>query len=876
MGGEQESEPAVGEAPQEAEQERQAQQKELEGVIGERDILGAQLIRRNEELALLYEKIKIQQSTLQKGEIQYNDRLREVERLRGEIRKTKADVALARTQVTNVDGLKREVHHLSKTLLREEAKLKALQEEMANPMNVHRWRELEGSDPQTYEMIQKVKSLQKLLISKTEEVVEKDSLIQEKEKLYVQLKSIIARQPGPEVAEQLAWYSQNLKDKTRHMKQMAEELESYHMRVGVLKDEIDRHNKDLSSIKQAYFQRQTSAEVGPAAAAVPAGSMREVKKVALEVFGEEGQEVLDSYTRRIEEVRSKQFRLQLGVSVGALDVTLSDSIVPVMRLRVQMLPPGPDKPALTMEKLKSPYLLTVAVPVGTLEMDIRWAWLTIERTVKADDETATRVSVVGHEPVLLNFTPTAVRPRRTAGWILPLFVDSLSGPEEDPPQEAAPARPMVPTKSVDSLAASVRTAQSRADLSGGAADAVKYRVVNLCQQTLAPSRGDKQQVASRNIELEADIASFAKDLFGSAVGNHGRLPGLTWKLALAPDMRRGARPASRSALLYHGGAQLELSARNAWVDAAGASRRLGGDAGTMAMAAWNAARPVLASAPSQREWICSESYWRCSACLRINFQRRFRAHVTRIAKKLVTSVFRGGGLRAVMWNAEERMRTRCPQVPPTGAGWQSLDALVLPSFATALAARTLGWGSDDAGRPLGFSEPLSLERANAVTIPGSGLVAELLTPSPSHRLLLLATPLRVHNQTDLALHLRFHAEGGDGLPLQLDGLAQAPACNATFLGHPLPAYDVASQHSDAPAPAPRDDEHALVLQPHAVACVPPGALMRRHQAAPWSGHRSDHLGGASWGARRPKGPPPPSPPPLPPPPLPLPPPPPPP
>merc|ERR1711920_691682 len=131
------------------------------------------------------------------------------------------------------------------TLLREETKAKALQEELENPMNVHRWRELEGSDPATYEMIQKVKSLQKLLIAKTEEVVDKDAQIQEKEKLYVQLKSIIARQPGPEVAEHLAWYSQNLKDKSRHMRQMAEELESYHMRVGVLKDEIDRHNKDL-------------------------------------------------------------------------------------------------------------------------------------------------------------------------------------------------------------------------------------------------------------------------------------------------------------------------------------------------------------------------------------------------------------------------------------------------------------------------------------------------------------------------------------------------------------------------------------------------------------------------------------------------------
>ena len=38
-------------------------------MISERDILGTQLVRRNDELALLYEKIKIQQSTLNKGKI---------------------------------------------------------------------------------------------------------------------------------------------------------------------------------------------------------------------------------------------------------------------------------------------------------------------------------------------------------------------------------------------------------------------------------------------------------------------------------------------------------------------------------------------------------------------------------------------------------------------------------------------------------------------------------------------------------------------------------------------------------------------------------------------------------------------------------------
>ena len=189
----------LGSTIQEAEQERHAQQKELEGVISERDILGAQLIRRNAELALLYEKIKIQQSTLQKGELQYKERVVEVNTIRQKIRNISNEVALAKNQVASVESLKGQIHHLHKTLLREETKAKALEQELENPMNVHRWRELEGSDPAMYDMIMKVKSLQKRLISKSQEVREQDLVIQERERLYVQLKNIIARQPGPEV-----------------------------------------------------------------------------------------------------------------------------------------------------------------------------------------------------------------------------------------------------------------------------------------------------------------------------------------------------------------------------------------------------------------------------------------------------------------------------------------------------------------------------------------------------------------------------------------------------------------------------------------------------------------------------------------------------
>lgn len=41
---------------------------------------------------------------------------------------------------------------------------------------------------------------------------------QEKEKLYVELKHILARQPGPEAAEQLQIYRYTLQEKTKQLK----------------------------------------------------------------------------------------------------------------------------------------------------------------------------------------------------------------------------------------------------------------------------------------------------------------------------------------------------------------------------------------------------------------------------------------------------------------------------------------------------------------------------------------------------------------------------------------------------------------------------------------------------------------------------------
>ncbi|KAA0722749.1 Cilia- and flagella-associated protein 58 [Triplophysa tibetana] len=89
-----------------ADTERLRQKKELDQVISERDLLGTQLVRRNEALALLYEKIKIQESIMSKGEMQYSDRLEDIRLLKLEVKRQKREQNILTRTVSKVEDLR--------------------------------------------------------------------------------------------------------------------------------------------------------------------------------------------------------------------------------------------------------------------------------------------------------------------------------------------------------------------------------------------------------------------------------------------------------------------------------------------------------------------------------------------------------------------------------------------------------------------------------------------------------------------------------------------------------------------------------------------------------------------------------------------------
>jgi predicted nucleic acid-binding Zn-ribbon protein len=162
-----------------------------------------------------------------------------------------------------IHDLKREVFLLEKEILEYQQKGKFLQDELEKPLNVHRWRKLESTDIDTYELIQKIQSLQKRLIAKTEEVNEKDVMIQEKEKLYIELKNILAKQCGPEVTEKLVLYQQSLKERSKQLKEMVAEIKHFQSQAQEYKFEIERIDGQISQCKDHYFNiRRQQAQMG--------------------------------------------------------------------------------------------------------------------------------------------------------------------------------------------------------------------------------------------------------------------------------------------------------------------------------------------------------------------------------------------------------------------------------------------------------------------------------------------------------------------------------------------------------------------------------------------------------------------------------------
>ncbi|XP_061580559.1 cilia- and flagella-associated protein 58-like [Cololabis saira] len=230
------------------EAEQDQHKKQLEQVMRERNNLSRQLLHCNDERALLYEKIRIHQSILNKGDFHYKQKLEDIHLLKLEVKRLQCKKKTLDKSLPNIEELRQELFQLEKELLRERSRNSVPEE-----TNIHRWRQLEDIDPSKYDLIQKIQVLQRRLISKTKELEKQELSLQEEEKLYMELKQILARRPGPEAAEQLQQCRWTLRDRSKKLKALTAEVRMLESQMDQYKSENGRLDNDLADIKKKYL-----------------------------------------------------------------------------------------------------------------------------------------------------------------------------------------------------------------------------------------------------------------------------------------------------------------------------------------------------------------------------------------------------------------------------------------------------------------------------------------------------------------------------------------------------------------------------------------------------------------------------------------------
>ena len=230
-------------------------ENEYKKTIIDRDNLSTQLIRRNDEVSILHEKIMILTTDMSKLEKTIQNKEDLISKHNRDIKNLTRELKINQKFKEKAENLAKELINLNKELLREKNLNKALTEEVESSEKLfHRWRKLEGIDPDSLELHYKIGLLQKRLIQKTEEGVEKEITIQDLTKELANSKKLANKKPLFEIEESIKKYKQELSRQYDRMKAVIAELNMYRNQVEEYKADNNRVKKENIDLQNKYHE----------------------------------------------------------------------------------------------------------------------------------------------------------------------------------------------------------------------------------------------------------------------------------------------------------------------------------------------------------------------------------------------------------------------------------------------------------------------------------------------------------------------------------------------------------------------------------------------------------------------------------------------
>lgn len=229
-------------------------QKQLHHCIHEQQMLANKLIEKRVITDKCFEDIKLLKSLFNKGNDAFISKLKSNADLTSISYDLNTKLLILHQNVDKIESIESFVRAMENELLSENIKIESLRCELMRPVNVHRWRQLKDTNPKVFQLISKCQHLNANLLSQTAMVHSRMCDINDKERLYINLRHILAIQPGNESREQLQTFINVLYEKKSKLKLIQSQLRMYQNKCQIVKYEICLLKKDKQMLKLDYFQ----------------------------------------------------------------------------------------------------------------------------------------------------------------------------------------------------------------------------------------------------------------------------------------------------------------------------------------------------------------------------------------------------------------------------------------------------------------------------------------------------------------------------------------------------------------------------------------------------------------------------------------------
>ncbi|XP_068132313.1 coiled-coil domain-containing protein 146 [Hyperolius riggenbachi] len=219
--------------------------KKYETAVQNRNERGVQLIEREEEVCIFYEKINTQEMLLQNGDVEMMAQDEKIRYLKMKITEQKRQIEQIKKDLPNKMKLESDLVTVQIQLSQCADRLNELEKQAEDPEKASRIHIVEGTDPSQEELIKRTEELELRLADKEERLLEKDFLYEQVSKLSerIRIKAESGKEDTLNLAKKMNEVQKRIKNTTRKLMSRIAELSMQQANCMKMQQEVrDKEN----------------------------------------------------------------------------------------------------------------------------------------------------------------------------------------------------------------------------------------------------------------------------------------------------------------------------------------------------------------------------------------------------------------------------------------------------------------------------------------------------------------------------------------------------------------------------------------------------------------------------------------------------------